>query len=139
MTIENDVWYRDGLRFECTRCGNCCTGEPGYVWLNGDEITAIAGFVEMPDSEFLAAYTKRAPRGVTLREKPNGDCVFYDGTRGCTIYELRPRQCRTWPFWESNVESPRAWERMRRGCPGAGQGDLIPVEEITRRLKVIPL
>jgi Fe-S-cluster containining protein len=137
MTADNDVWYHAGLRFACTRCGHCCTGEPGYVWLNDEEITAIAAAAEMKESEFLAVYTKKAPRGVTLREKPNGDCIFYE--RGCTIYAIRPRQCRTWPFWESNVESPRAWDNMKRGCPGAGQGELIPAEEITRRLKVIPL
>jgi Fe-S-cluster containining protein len=131
------VWYRDGLRFECTRCGNCCTGAPGYVWLTNKEILTIARLVELPKAEFLAVYTKRAPRGVTLREKANGDCVFFDASRGCTIYENRPRQCRTWPFWDSNVESSQSWESMRRGCPGAGQGELIPVEEITRRMKVI--
>lgn len=139
MTSSETVWYRDGLRFECTRCGNCCTGEPGYVWLNSKEIVTLARLVELSKVEFLAAYTKTAPRGVTLREKPNGDCIFFDSLRGCTIYENRPRQCRTWPFWESNVETPRSWEAMRRGCPGAGQGELIPVEEITRRMKVIPL
>lgn len=139
MTTPKSAWYHAGLRFECTRCGNCCTGEPGYVWLNDEEVATIAQAVEMPESEFLAMYTKKAPRGITLREKGNGDCIFFDRARGCTIYTIRPRQCRTWPFWESNVESRRAWESMRRGCPGAGQGELIPAEEITKRLKVIPL
>ena len=27
-----EPWYRDGLRFQCTQCGNCCTGDPGVVW-----------------------------------------------------------------------------------------------------------
>ena len=35
-------WYADGLRFACTQCGNCCTGEPGFVWVNDAEIAAIA-------------------------------------------------------------------------------------------------
>ncbi len=134
-----DIWYHAGLRFECTRCGNCCSGEPGFVWLDDAEIAAIADAVELPMPEFLAAYTKNGPRGVTLREKKNGDCIFFERSKGCTIYSIRPRQCRTWPFWDSNVKSPRSWEFMAQSCPGAGQGDLIPVEEITRRLKVIPL
>ncbi|MFM1805538.1 MAG: hypothetical protein RL136_2417, partial [Planctomycetota bacterium] len=25
-------WYAEGLRFECTQCGNCCSGGPGAVW-----------------------------------------------------------------------------------------------------------
>ena len=139
MPTEDSVWYDAGLRFECTRCGNCCSGEPGFVWLDDDEIAAIAGAVELSEVQFLAAYTKKGPRGVTLREKKNGDCIFFERSQGCTIYAIRPRQCRTWPFWESNLKTPRSWELMQRGCPGAGQGELISVEEITRRMKVIPL
>ena len=84
-------------------------------------------------------YTRRAGGGLSLREKANGDCVFYDRQKGCTIYPVRPRQCRTWPFWESNVVTPEAWRRTCEVCPGSGQGDLIPAEEITRRLRVIRL
>ena len=63
--------------------------------------------------------------------------MFYDRKEGCTVYAVRPRQCRTWPFWESNVATPRAWQHTCEICPGSGKGELIPAEEITRRLKVI--
>ena len=59
--------------------------------------------------------------------------------KGCTIYPVRPPQCRTWPFWDSNVATPEDWERTRGVCPGSGQGEVIPVEEISRRLKVIKM
>ena len=65
--------------------------------------------------------------------------VFYDKDAGCTIYPVRPRQCRTWPFWESNVVTPEEWQRTCEICPGSGKGELIPVEEISRRLRVIRL
>ena len=65
--------------------------------------------------------------------------MFYDREQGCTVYPVRPRQCRTWPFWESTVETPADWEETRQRCPGAGQGELICAEEISRRLKVIRL
>ena len=134
------MWYeKDGLRFECTRCGNCCTGAPGYVWVNDAELAAISEHRGEPVEELTQWATRTGPRGLTLREKANGDCVFYDRQAGCTVYPVRPRQCRTWPFWESNVESPEAWEETAAGCPGCGRGELIPVEEITRRLKVIRL
>ena len=74
-----------------------------------------------------------------LREKANGDCVFYDRTEGCTVYPARPRQCRTWPFWESNVATPESWASTCEVCPGSGQGELISAEEIISRLKVIRL
>jgi Fe-S-cluster containining protein len=132
-------WYKDGLRFECTRCGHCCTGEPGFVWVSDEEIAAIAEFRGEEADEIRQLYARPASQRLTLREKANGDCVFYEVDRGCTIYPVRPRQCRTWPFWESNVSTPQAWERTKMECPGAGQGKLIPAEEITRRLKVIKL
>lgn len=134
---DDETWYRDGLAFECTRCGNCCTGEPGFVWVTDEEIEAIARTLDEPVGEVIALHTHRTRGQRTLREKANGDCIFFDRKKGCTIYAVRPRQCRTWPFWESNLESPEAWERTKRGCPGAGRGDVIPLEEITRRVKVI--
>lgn len=134
-----EPWYRDGLNFTCTRCGRCCTGEPGYVWVNAEELEAIAAYRGEPVEEVTAIFTRMAHRGPTLREKTNGDCVFFERDQGCTIYPVRPRQCRTWPFWESNVRTPADWERTTQTCPGAGQGELISADEITRRLKVIKL
>ena len=134
-----EPWYHDGLRFRCTRCGACCTGAPGYVWVNDDEIAALAAYRGETVPEVLGRYTRPAGRGRSLREKGNGDCVFYDRKAGCTVYPVRPRQCRTWPFWESNVRTPEDWRRTCAVCPGSGQGELIPAEEITRRLKVIRL
>jgi Fe-S-cluster containining protein len=135
----SEPWYEDGLRFHCTRCGNCCTGTPGFVWVNEEEIAAIAEFRGESVQEVAALYTRLAHRGRSLREKENGDCVFYDRQEGCTIYPVRPRQCRTWPFWASNVAHPEAWQRTCEVCPGSGQGELISAEEITRRLNVIRL
>lgn len=132
-----EPWYRDGLRFQCTRCGNCCTGAPGVVWVNDEEIQDIAAHRGEPFAEAFALYTRPFGRNRSLREKENGDCVFYDRTQGCTIYPVRPRQCRTWPFWDSLVATEAAWQGTCEHCPGAGQGELIPVEEITRRLNVI--
>jgi Fe-S-cluster containining protein len=135
----SEPWYRDGLRFHCTRCGNCCTGEPGFVWVDDDEIRSIAQFRGEPADHVLRLHTRLADGGRTLREKPNGDCVFYDRKAGCTIYPVRPKQCRTWPFWQSNVHSREAWQNACQTCPGAGHGELISAEEITRRLNVIRL
>ncbi len=135
----SDEWYRDGLRFECTRCGKCCTGVPGFVWVNAAEIGAIAAFRNETASEVYALYTRPVGRRSSLREKANGDCVFYDRSVGCTIYPVRPRQCRTWPFWDSNVVTSEAWEKTCEICPGSGKGELIPAEEVTLRRKVIHL
>jgi Fe-S-cluster containining protein len=135
-----DPWYRDGLRFECTQCGHCCTGAPGFVWTNDAEIAAIAAHLGMPEPEFRAVHTHQPLSSpVSLREKANGDCVFFERGVGCTIYAVRPTQCRTWPFWRSNLASPATWRRTEGNCPGSGEGPLIGVEEITRRMKAIEL
>jgi Fe-S-cluster containining protein len=135
----SEPWFKDGLHFTCTRCGHCCTGEPGYVWVQDDDLAALAEYCGETLDEVKALYTRSTTRGRTLREKSNGDCVFYDRQQGCTVYPVRPPQCRTWPFWESNVATPEAWEHACAVCPGSGQGELISAEEITRRLKIIRL
>jgi uncharacterized protein len=132
-------WYKDGLRFTCTQCGDCCTGVPGFVWVNDEELAAIAEYRGETVEEVRGLYTRLADRGRTLREKGDGDCVFYDRDKGCTVYAVRPRQCRTWPFWESNVATPERWQHTCSICPGSGHGELISEEEITKRLKIIRL
>jgi Fe-S-cluster containining protein len=134
-----DSWYHSGLHFTCTRCGHCCTGEPGYVWVDDADLAAIAAHRGETLEEVKGLYTRWTARGRTLREKTNGDCVFYDQQAGCTVYPVRPPQCRTWPFWESNVGTPEAWHQTCEVCPGSGQGELIPAEEITKRLKIVRL
>ena len=83
-------WYQSGLRFTCTQCGDCCTGEPGFVWVDDAELAAIAAFLGEPIDEVRGLMTRATARGRTLREKANGDCVFYEKGRGCTIYPVRP-------------------------------------------------
>jgi Fe-S-cluster containining protein len=135
----SDPWYKDGLRFTCTRCGHCCTGDPGFVWVDDADLEAIADHLGETLETVRGLYTRWTARGRTLREKANGDCVFYDRQAGCTVYPARPPQCRTWPFWESNVASPEAWQKTCEECPGSGRGELISAEEVARRLKVIRL
>jgi Fe-S-cluster containining protein len=134
-----EPWYQSGLAFECTRCGNCCTGAPGYVWVTDDDIEDIAAFRSESVAQTTGLYTRLAGGRRSLRERANGDCVFWDRHAGCTIYPVRPPQCRTWPFWASHVVTPEAWDEVRQVCPGAGRGALIPAEEITHRIGITRL
>lgn len=130
--MSDQPWYSAGLRFECTQCGDCCTGAPGFVWVNEAEIAALAALVGEPDVEqFEEKYVRKVGIRKSLREFSNGDCVFFDGeTRKCTVYGARPRQCRTWPFWDSNLKSPEEWQRTCEVCPGSGKGKLYSLETI---------
>jgi Fe-S-cluster containining protein len=133
-----EPWYADGLRFTCTGCGNCCTGGPGYVWVNQAEIDALAARLGIAVGEFERKYVRQVGIRRTLAELKNYDCVFLDAkTRHCTVYEDRPRQCRTWPFWDSNLASPEAWQRTCEACPGSGRGKLYSLETIQEQAAVI--
>lgn len=133
-------WYHEGLRFRCTQCGDCCTGAPGYVWVNKAEMEALARRLGLELEEFQRRYTRQVGVRRSLVEYPNGDCVFFDSqARKCTVYEDRPRQCRTWPFWDSNVRTPEAWAETCQVCPGSGKGKLVPANEIQRQLQIIRL
>ncbi|MGF1633381.1 MAG: YkgJ family cysteine cluster protein [Phycisphaerae bacterium] len=132
---ESEPWYADGLAFSCTQCGNCCTGPPGYVWISDVEIDRLAEYLKLPRAEVIKRHVKKVGGGLSLKERRNvrgqHDCVFLETrtdaqgrvtTRTCTVYPVRPMQCRTWPFWEGNLSSPEAWEAGRTRCPGMGRG-----------------
>jgi Fe-S-cluster containining protein len=70
-------------------------------------------------------YFRRAGLRHSLREKPDGDCIFLKREGGatiCAIYPVRPTQCRTWPFWSHNLRSPNVWNGAHQKCPGMGTG-----------------
>jgi len=130
---EHDPWYREGLRFECTRCGRCCRGA-GNVWVSEEEIDALAAHLGEDPAAFRARATRRAgKRGVVLRDRRNQDCLFYDRGSGCTVYAARPRQCRSYPFWRGHLVDREAWEAEAGHCPGLGDGPLYAREVIEAR------
>ena len=136
--IKKEVWYAGGLRFECTQCGDCCSGSEGYVWVNQEEIDAMASRVGLEPKVFEEKYVKRVGVRRSLKERPGGDCVLLDEqTRKCTAYEERPRQCKTWPFWDSNIRTPEAWEETAQACPGCNKGNLVPLETIIEQASKI--
>ncbi len=137
--MSEKPWYDKGLRFECSQCGDCCTGGPGYVWVTNEEIAALAEAIGEEDIEqFEQLYVRKIGIRKSLKELPNWDCVFFDGEkRGCTVYDARPRQCRTWPFWDSNLRSPEMWQQTCEFCPGSGKGKLHQLEEIEAQRKVV--
>lgn len=135
--MANEPWYRDGLRFQCTQCGNCCTGAPGFVWVDAQELQALAATMDMELELFRERYTRRIGARTSLVEFPNGDCVFFDNqTRRCSVYNARPSQCRTWPFWDSNLRTPKDWAHTCAVCPGSGQGKLYSLEQIEAQRRV---
>ncbi|MEX1013264.1 MAG: YkgJ family cysteine cluster protein [Waddliaceae bacterium] len=115
-------WYKKGLCFSCTECGKCCSGPPGYIWVEQSEMQAIADSLNLPIQEFVSKYTRKVQDRYSLIEHKalNGidnDCVFLKDGK-CSIYSVRPKQCRTYPFWPENVKTKEAWTLTAQECEG---------------------
>lgn len=104
----------------CNTCeGRCCTGESGYIYVNKTEILAIADLLNLDVNDFAVKYLFKKGYKYSIKELKYNDsyeCVFYDReSNGCKIYDARPTQCKTFPFWDyykSRVDE------LKQECPG---------------------
>lgn len=104
----------------CATCeGKCCTGESGYIYVTRKEIEKIAKLLNLSVNEFGVEYLFKKGYKYSIKEikvKDSFECVFYDSaTNGCKIYEARPSQCATFPFWD--YYKTRVNE-LKLECPG---------------------
>jgi len=121
----SDLIRQDGFDFAftptaCDSCeGRCCTGESGNIFVTQQEITALAKLKEMDESLFRMQYLEKRGYKFSLKEKIVGlshDCIFFDRqANGCGVYEARPLQCRTFPFWDYFKTHLQA---LKNECPG---------------------
>ncbi|TVR03797.1 MAG: YkgJ family cysteine cluster protein [Spirochaetaceae bacterium] len=125
MPIQGDSFYSKGLRFCCTECSLCCRFDSGYVFLSQSELSRLADRFSLSHERFIERYCRVIDLGVvsrlTLREQKNLDCVFWKHG-GCTVYEDRPLQCRSFPFWPAHMSTPEQWLDLERECPGINVG-----------------
>jgi Fe-S-cluster containining protein len=119
------------FRFACHRCGHCCSGGSGHVWVEEDEVERLARRVGSEREAFARTHlrtvndpTSGRPR-LALRERRSsgggesgGACVLLEGANECTVYEDRPRHCGSFPHWPSVLETREGFERARAVCPG---------------------
>lgn len=126
MSMKSNLLSQEGYDYKfqpsaCESCGGaCCTGASGYIWANYQEIEEIANFLNLPIEEFATMYLKKVKHRYSLIEKKLDDtnyaCIFFDNNKKqCTIYTVRPRQCRTFPFWETFKTDK---EEVKKECPG---------------------
>jgi uncharacterized protein len=115
-TIPAWLKSQDSLPFACTECGKCCQREGGNVYMNREEFTAAAAYLQMDETTFVRKYSKHVLYDETGEvswihfSSDNGSCVFLDAeTKHCIIHDVKPIQCRTYPFYPSLLKSPQAW------------------------------
>jgi len=135
-----EKWYKKGLYFKCKKnCSYCCSGTPGYIWIDEKDIANISAFLKISREKFLKNFTKTARNKISLIEKKinsNYDCIFLVDNK-CSIYPVRPIQCKTYPFWNSCLASKEAFDNMKCECPGINDksGKLYSFDEIEKMRK----
>lgn len=140
MQEKKAPWYIGGLHFECQQCGNCCSGpDEGFIWITRPEIELLAEHLGLSVEKLREKYITRLRNRTSVIEDPvSRDCIFLsdiNGIRGCAVYPVRPNQCRTWPFWSSNLTGPSAWNSAALKCPGVNRGKLYTFEKINKLKK----
>ncbi len=122
----------DGLRFECTKCGKCCTnrGEYANVYVNPAESQALADFLGLSLRTFKRRYTFVDDDGWRQLSFSDTGCVFLDPESNlCRVHSARPIQCRTFPFWREFVVDGEWSNEVRSLCEGIGRGRVHSSEE----------
>lgn len=128
-------WWKGGLYFSCLGCGKCCRSEPGAVWVTDEEIATIAETLSLEPGEFKRRYMWKRYGKPSLKECPNYDCIFLDRSPDrCSIYNVRPSQCRSFPFWPEVLKNELAWDSYSLSCPGMNQGAFHSYDSILAQL-----
>lgn len=104
----------------CAACrGFCCRGKSGHVWIGEQDVRSIGAFLNVNSVDFIRRFTDRSNNRLSLKERyidGNYACTFFDTSRKkCSIYKVRPDQCRRFPFWDYFREHR---EELARECPG---------------------
>jgi Fe-S-cluster containining protein len=104
----------------CADCpGHCCRGESGQIWVDQQEILAISGFLGINVIDCIRTYLDRIGSRLSIKERFADDgfeCVFFEGvSKRCSVYTVRPAQCRQFPFWEYFRKHK---DEAMRECPG---------------------
>jgi len=135
MKYVDPKFYSAGLRFKCQKCGRCCQshGDYSYVYLSLPERRRLARHLGLMTQVFTRRFCVKTDGLYHLRD-PHKGCLFLTKGR-CGVYEARPRQCRTWPFWPENMNRIVWFGEVSRDCPGIGEGPLIDSARIERRLQ----
>ncbi|MHC4840491.1 MAG: YkgJ family cysteine cluster protein [Planctomycetota bacterium] len=133
-------WFDKGLRFRCIApdCVDCCSGTrgPGHVWVTADDMESMAKLLGMEFDDFTRKYIRQINWSFSLIETPDHDCIFLK-EGGCSVYDARPGQCRTYPFWAENLDTPKAWEKEAKLCPGIhDDAPLVTIQEVDQQLEL---
>ena len=119
-----DLISKEGYSFKfdsgrCSACkGFCCRGASGRIWVNRKEMENICRFLNIQPWDALVTHFYKVQGSWSIKEIAREDewwCLFLDEEGCCTIYDVRPAQCRSFPFWRVYRDQP---EKVAGECPG---------------------
>jgi Fe-S-cluster containining protein len=99
------------------------------VFVNTAERSDIGDLLELSQEELIESYFVQ-DQGKCLiqqvkvvnehqqQQDEDERCIFLTSDKKCSIYQARPTQCRTFPFWPHIVASSYDWQRSQRDCEG---------------------
>lgn len=125
-------YQTEPVRFECTQCGRCCTGGGDYhVFLKPAEAERMRALLGLSEDWFKRRYLKRLDSGeLTIVLGADGRCSFLNEAGQCSVYEARPTQCRTYPFWPEVLRSKASWKAEAARCEGIERGAVVPLARV---------
>ncbi len=136
----NRPWWMSGVPFACQpNCGKCCDEPGGIVYLRPEDAETLAAHHEMEVENWLARDCHQTLDGRwILNSDPYTEiCIYLDEEKKCTVYQSRPSQCKSFPFWAENVRSQRSWEKTVNNCPGLESEEAFIIDGNTIRKKII--
>jgi Fe-S-cluster containining protein len=130
------AWWKEGIQFQCQGSGKCCVsrGQYGYVYLTLEDRRRFAKYFGLATAKFTREFCQKDDNGYFHLTGFESACRFLENNR-CSVYEARPTQCRTWPFWPETL-SAKSWQReVAAYCPGVGKGKTWSRAEIEEQLQ----
>ena len=130
-----DAWWADGVSFQCQPdCGRCCDQPGGIVYLAPTDAEKLAEHAGMDVEAWLRRDCTKTLDGRYILRSRQGDgiCIYLNEKKQCNVYQVRPQQCKAFPWWSENLRSKRSWNKVKESCPGLTADDAIIIsgEEI---------
>jgi len=106
------------FHFNCHRCGNCCRIGHGHVWVKAEDVQVMADTKQMTSAAFVERFLYSKDSKLSVREEANGACSLLDSTNCCSVYDCRPEQCSSFPYWPQLSTQGPALDMASAYCPG---------------------
>lgn len=102
--------------FLCKKCGNCC--KQGFVYLTNKDIKSISACLKINIDQFYNQYTEYILWIGRVLKFKDDKCVFLNNNNYCLIYDVRPEQCKKFPYWDWIIKKKNWQDEIKEFCKG---------------------